>query len=105
MPENDYVILIITNILLGFLVSILLPIDILQGTQRRKYACFGYLLHRFQLESKLTTHLIKNEKSSNFLDTLLDGNESYEVIINFIKLVLDSFFEHEFINGTCRVEN
>mmetsp|Transcript_15971 Transcript_15971/g.23925 ORF Transcript_15971/g.23925 Transcript_15971/m.23925 type:complete len:298 (+) Transcript_15971:234-1127(+) len=52
------------------------------------------------LESKLTTHLIKNQKGSNLLNTRLDGNKSNKVVVKFVKLILNSLFEHKFINGT-----
>jgi hypothetical protein len=52
------------------------------------------------LESKLTTHLVKNKKGSNFLHTLLNRYKSNKISVEFVELILYTLLEHKFINGS-----
>mmetsp|Transcript_32960 Transcript_32960/g.72294 ORF Transcript_32960/g.72294 Transcript_32960/m.72294 type:complete len:228 (+) Transcript_32960:913-1596(+) len=52
------------------------------------------------LEAKLTTHLVKNKKGSNLLNTLLDRDKTNKVVVKLVKLILDTLLEHELIDGT-----
>mmetsp|Transcript_4512 Transcript_4512/g.8167 ORF Transcript_4512/g.8167 Transcript_4512/m.8167 type:complete len:283 (+) Transcript_4512:615-1463(+) len=54
------------------------------------------------LEPKLTTHLIKNQQSGDLLHASFDRNETDKFLIELIKLILNTFLEHEFINSSGR---
>jgi hypothetical protein len=49
-------------------------------------------------ESEFSAHLVKNQKRSNFFDTLLNRDETNELPVKLGKLVLDTFLEHKFID-------
>jgi hypothetical protein len=49
-------------------------------------------------ETELATHLIEDKQGSNLLNTLLHGDETNELNVKLTKLILDTLFEHEFID-------
>jgi len=55
-----------------------------------------------RLEAELTAHLVQNKKSSNLLHTLLDRDETDEVTVQLVQLILDTLLEHELVDGAGR---
>mmetsp|Transcript_23200 Transcript_23200/g.64307 ORF Transcript_23200/g.64307 Transcript_23200/m.64307 type:complete len:222 (-) Transcript_23200:139-804(-) len=53
-------------------------------------------------ETKLASHLIKNQQSGNFLNTLLNRDQTNEFLVKLIKLILYTLLEHELVDGSGR---